>query len=287
LIVLLEWLERFNERVGREGVPHAGRPLLAWLDWCKETGATFGIDNPKAQEIFTWFEARSPAGSLLIRPIFTGAFYFDAYFWPVVIPKLYGAQILDAGNALVTMPDTVKARLFTNVELLEDFKALWADCLDYGPGVLSLNPWGSVEHFWQRMLLSGDRKLRSAVGDLCCEKPGENAMQSSREACEMFLKAFLARDHGLTEEEARNPKKFYHHLSKILDRILEVAPSPIFSEAKVRLDKFPTVDDRYAGKPYANSDLWNAYKLGQAVAAEVIRSFTMLNNIRAKIATRF
>jgi hypothetical protein len=94
LPVLTEWLEEFNERMGREGVPHVGRPLRAWFQWCGESGATLGIDDPKAQEIFKWFEGRAPAGSLFIRPIFTGAFYFDAYFWPVIVPKFYAARML-------------------------------------------------------------------------------------------------------------------------------------------------------------------------------------------------
>jgi hypothetical protein len=287
LPILLEWLDEFNDRMGREGVPHVGRPMRAWFEWCRETGESLEIADPEAKQIFDWFETRSPAGSLFIRPIFTGAFYFDARFWTVTIPKSYGAGVLNASDALEDMPPTIKQKLFSSAEDVENFKALWADCLDYGLGAASLNQWGSVIHFWQRLIVSGDRKLRSAVGDLCSENPGENAIQSSREACEMFLKAFLARDYGLSEEDARNPRKFGHHLPNLVDKILDVAPTPIFREVKVRLNCFPNVEDRYGGKPYSRTELWDAYKVAQAVAAEVIRVFTKLNNTRAQMATRF
>ena len=73
---LSNWLEAFNQRMGREGVPHIGRPLRAWSEWCGETGESFAIDHPKAQQIFRWFESNSPLGSLNFPSVFTGAFYF-------------------------------------------------------------------------------------------------------------------------------------------------------------------------------------------------------------------
>jgi hypothetical protein len=291
--VLSEWLEAFNERMGREGVPHLGRPLRAWSEWCRESGESLEIGDPKAQQIFEWFEGRSPAGSLFPASVFTGAFYFDAYFWPVCIPMVYGTHSLSASDSLASMPAITKTKLFANPEDLGSFKALWADCLDYGQGLLSLNreaapasvldagqkePPGS---FWRGLVISGDRMLRSAVEDLCKDSPGENALQSSRMAFEMFLKAFLARDHGLSEDDARN---ISHDLSKLMGKVLEVTPNQVFREANTRLDGFPNVTDRYAGKPYSNSELWNAYKVAQAVAAEVIR---VLANTRGTITTRF
>lgn len=292
--ILSAWLESFNQRMGREGVPHVGRPLRAWSEWCRETGESFEVDHPKAKQIFQWFESRSPADSLYLPSVFTGAFYFDAYFWPVHIPIMYGTQMLEGRDALSNMPPITKERLFGSTDDLENFKALWADCLDYGHGLRDLNlaremlaafAGVGVAYFWQRLVVSGDRKLRSAVEDLCEQRPGANAMQSSREACEMSLKAFLARDDGLTEDDAR--KNFGHDLSKLLERILQITPNnQIFSEAKGKLNSFPNVGDRYAGKTYHDSDLWDAYKVAQAVAAEVIRAFTK-RNTRGRIATRF
>jgi hypothetical protein len=278
--ILSEWLESFNQRMAEQEVPHIGRPQRAWFEWCKETGESFGFDHPKANQILDWFAARSPRGSLSFPSIFTGAFYFDAYFWPVDIPTIYGVQVLEGRDALSSMPVTLIERLFGSTDDLENFKALWRDCLDYGQGFRGLNLVDNATDFWQRLTVSGDRKLRSAVKDLCAQRPGENAMQSSREACEMSLKALLARDQGLTEEDA---KKIGHNLSKLLERILQIAPSQVFSDASVKLSSFPNVEDRYAGQTYLPSDLWDAYKVAQTVAAEVIRAFTK----RTKRATRF
>jgi hypothetical protein len=281
--VLSEWLEAFNQRMGQEGVPHLGRPLRAWLEWCQETGESVGIDDPKAKQIFGWFEAHSPEESLNAPSVFTGAFYFDAYFWPVDIQILYGTQKLEGRNALLSMPASTMEKLFRSADDLDNFKALWADCLDYGYGLRGLHL-GHATDFWQRLVQSGDSKLRSAVEDLCKPIPGPNAMQSSREACEMFLKAFLARNDGLIEDEAR--KKYGHDLSKSLDRIIAITPNQIFTEARKRLNSFPAVEDRYKGKTYSGSDLWSVYKVAQTVAAEVIRGFTT-QNVRAQLATRF
>jgi hypothetical protein len=274
--VLSEWLESFNQRMGREAVPHIGRPMRAWSEWQQETGESFGFDHPKAKQIFQWFDSRSPAGSLCHPSVFTGAFYFDAYFWPVRIQITYSAQMLEPRDALSTMPPSTKERLYGSPDDLENFNTLWADCLDYGYGLRELNLAGSPTDFWQCLAVSGDYKLRSAVKDLC-EPGGANAMQSSRESCEMFLKAFLARYDGLTEEDAKNPKKFGHDLSKLLVRILQIKPDQIFSEASGKLSSFPNVEDRYASRTYGGLDLWNAYKVAQAVAAEVIRTFTKRN----------
>jgi len=104
----------------------------------------------------------------------------------------------------------------------------------------------------------------------------------------MFLKAFLARFDGLTEEQARDPKKYYHDLSKLLQRILAIAPNPIFQEAEPRLESLPEVRGRYAGKKYPGSELWAAYKVAQCVAAEVIRALAQRKpSATEKMATRF
>jgi HEPN domain-containing protein len=284
--ILLNWLESFDRRMALEEVPHRARPIRAWCEWCRETGESFGIEDPKAKQIFQWFELHSPPGALYVPSVFTGAFYFDAYFWPVDIPMVFGTQALESRDTLAGMPATTQRRLFEAPDDLEDFKALWADCIDYGHGYRDLHLEFGATEFWQRMIVSADRKLRSAVEDLCKPSPGENAMQSSREACEMALKGLLARDHSLTEDDAKNPKKFYHDLSKLLEAVLHVAPNQIFSEAKARLCVFPSVGDRYAAKPYRSSDLWASYKIAQAIAAEVMRAFTP-RNTRKQIATRF
>jgi hypothetical protein len=280
---LSEWLEAFNQRMGQEGVPHLGRPQRAWLEWCRETGERFGSDDPKAKQIFGWFESQSPEDSLSVPNVFTGAFYFDAYFWHVDIRILYGTQKLVGRDVLLSMPASTMEKLFRSVDDVENFRALWADCLDYGYGIRCLHL-DHVTDFWQRLVQSGDSKLRSAVENLCKPMPGPNAMQSSREACEMFLKAFLARNDGLIEDDAR--KKYSHDLSKLLDRIIAITPNQIFTEARKRLSSFPAVDDRYKGKVYPGSDQWSAFKVAQTVAAEVIRGFTT-QNVRAQLATRF
>ena len=81
--------------------------------------------------------------------------------------------MLDGREALPSMPATTKDRLFGSADDVENFKALWADCLDYGDGVRDLclgqnmlEISGGPTDFWQRVVISGDRKICSAVEDL-------------------------------------------------------------------------------------------------------------------------
>jgi hypothetical protein len=102
----------------------------------------------------------------------------------------------------------------------------------------------------------------------------------------MFLKSFLARNDGMSSEDAKNSRKFGHNLPGLVGRILQVSPTPLLAEVEKRLNRFPEVADRYTGRTYNNLELWNAYKVAQVAAAEVIRAFTQ-QNTRSRIASRF
>jgi len=139
------------------------RPLRAWRDWCKETSQSFGMDDPEYLEIQRWFEEHSPEGALAFPLLFQGAFYYDAYFWPVQVHLLLGIARVTLEDALQGMPATTKAGLFGNPNDLEDFKALWADCLDYAYGLSELGISENPQELWERLVASGDRELQSAA----------------------------------------------------------------------------------------------------------------------------
>ena len=86
-------------------------------------------------------------------------------------------------------------------------------------------------------------------------------MQSSRESCEMFLKALLARDHGLTEEDAQ--KKYSHNLAKLVDRALQRTSNAILSEARktgLAVSLKSVIDT--LERPTILLGLWSSYKVG-------------------------
>src|SRR5579872_3899250 len=91
-----EWLELQNQRMGDEGVPYPRRPFKAIENWTLENGCSISFPSPTADRVFSWFESHSPKGAHAIGAMFTGAFYFDAYFWKVPIPIAYGTVKINA-----------------------------------------------------------------------------------------------------------------------------------------------------------------------------------------------
>jgi hypothetical protein len=266
-----------------EGVPYIERPFRAWLKLSAEHRCAYEFRSPTSAYIFKWFEESSPAGAHFVPHFFVGTFYFDAGFWPVAIPYFAGQQMLDGRKAVSDMPDAIWERLVTNNEHVENFKALWADCLDYGVGVREFRSQGvSANEPWRKFLLSADKELNATVSMLCRFQPESKAIESARMAVEMFLKAALCHA-GMSYDAA---VKLSHRLDKSLTAVLDKFPDSPLRELFTRLDTFPPVSDRYEAKEYGKQQLWLAYKLAQFTGAEFVRTLTG-RNLRAQIASRF
>src|SRR5689334_9624564 len=91
-----EWLQNINARFRSQNVPPKQRPWLAWQQWTKETRQTLSLGDDALRRIFSWFEHNTRAGSQYIGPFYTGAFYYDSCFWPVIIPLVFGRVQLNA-----------------------------------------------------------------------------------------------------------------------------------------------------------------------------------------------
>ena len=70
-----------------------------------------------------------------IGAIYTGTFYYDACFWPVFIPVVFGQAKLNIRDSLKTMPQNIQNRLWSKRDEVVNFAAFWADCVDYGLGI--------------------------------------------------------------------------------------------------------------------------------------------------------
>jgi len=90
------WLQSTNARYRSEEIPHRHRPFKALSDFSREFNCSIDLAPPTANTIFEWFEAHSQPGSHAVGALFTGAFYFDACFWPLYIPLGYGTFTLNA-----------------------------------------------------------------------------------------------------------------------------------------------------------------------------------------------
>jgi hypothetical protein len=267
-----DWLEQINEGFGERNIPHGQRLGLALMEWASYARVSLTLDDNAAKVIVAWFKKNTKAGSQHIGALYTGAFFYDTCFWPVLVPIVIGTVRLNASDSLTTMPETVKARLRRDRNKAIEYACVWADCVDYGCGIERLAGGSGARQFAGELCQSGDQQLNATVALLLGETPNPKAMESARMATEMFLKAFLASRAGLTEKDAKD--KIGHSVQEALNRCLTVEPHSQLRVIRPQIGCFPDIGDRYKGTKKAPVQLWQAYAVAQFTSATVVRSAT-------------
>ncbi|MCX5804090.1 MAG: hypothetical protein NTU69_11280 [Proteobacteria bacterium] len=272
-----EWLENINKEFSKNDIPHRKRPWLAWGEWSKYTGMPISMNDEVVKKIFYWFEKNTKAGSQQIGSMYTGVFYYDSCFWPILVPIIYGTVRVDARDSLKTMPETIVTRLWGDQGKLFEYISVWADCFDYAFGIDDIKKRRTPGGFAQTLLNSGDQQLKATIALLLENTPNAKAMESARMSTEMFLKAFLAAKAGLTEMEAKD--RIRHDLEKALKECLDVEAKSKLKKIQSNLNVFPGIEDRYKGTYKAPKELWRGYAIAQFIASTVVRSFSGRNII--------
>ncbi len=129
------WLEELNRLLSEKQVPHSARPFEAITELSRVWNCEVNFNSPQVKSIFSWFESHSPKGSHAVGSLFTGTYYFDAYFWRVSIPLAYGIVPLNPLDSIEGASDSVKTQIQTNKERFTDYLFLWVDTMDYGFGI--------------------------------------------------------------------------------------------------------------------------------------------------------
>lgn len=267
-----EWLEQINEELRKRDVPHKQRPWEAWMEWSEYAGVSTSLGDKDVKKIFDWFEKNTKAGSQYFGPMYVGSLYYDSCFWPIFIPVVMGTVKLEAPNSLRSMPDSIKARLMRDGQEFMNYVAVWADCIDYAFGIEGLCNGKNTSPFGQELFRSGDQQLNATVTLLHEDNPNPKAMESSRMATEMFLKAYLATKAGLTEKGAK--EKIGHSIEKALNMCLDVDKNSELQIIQPGLPVFPKIGDRYKGTDKTQMELWHAYGIAQFTGTTVVRSLT-------------
>ncbi|MBM4066765.1 MAG: hypothetical protein FJ266_14190 [Planctomycetes bacterium] len=267
-----EWLKKTNEGFSKNDIPHQQRPWLAWGEWAKLTGRPIAMNDEDTKRIFYWFEKNTKAGSQQIGPMYTGAYYYDSCFWPIVVPVIYGIVTVNARDSLKTMPSNIANQLWTNRDKLIEYVSVWADCFDYAYGFDDLQKISTYGKFAQELLNSGNQQLNATVALLLERSPNSKSTESARMSTEIFLKAFLASKVELSEKDAKN--KIRHDLERVLNRCLAVDANSELKAVIPNLKLFPGIEDRYKGTDKIPKKLWCAYAIAQFVGATVVRSLS-------------
>lgn len=267
------WLEQINSRFGREAMPYHQRPFHALLQWTELHSCRVVFGSQLYERVQQWFHRHSPPKAHLIGPAFRGAYYYDAYFWKVDIPIVYGTVSLSPWDCMKGIPDTVKVRLKSHRDTALQYLAVWADCTDYGLGrddIFQILP----ASFGKDLFASANDQLEATVSLLHERVPNPRAAESAGMATEIFFKAFIALHRGLTEAEA---KKIGHDVKAALCQCLEAQPSSEIEILKGMLHLLPPVSSRYEARQYHPEQLWDAYAVAQFAGSAVTRSLTDRN----------
>jgi hypothetical protein len=87
---LESWLIAANARYREQDLPPKQRPFQAMLDFTGEFNCSLTHDSPLTRAVFDYFYRNSAPGAHRVGSLFRGAFYFDACFWPVEMPLIFG-----------------------------------------------------------------------------------------------------------------------------------------------------------------------------------------------------
>lgn len=267
-----EWLERMNAQLGAENVPHKTRPWEAWTRWGAESGHVLGLSDPEAKRIFAWFRENTKAGSQQVGPFYVGAFYYDAEFWPIELPIVFGTAVLKPLDWLPTMLDSLKTRLHNTEPYWTGYVETFADCLDVSLLAAKASQDSILPQFARQLLASGGDMLSAAAELLLLKHPNPKALQDARMATEMFLKAFLVAKDGLTEKQVKD--EYSHNIAKAMKRALVLAPGSDFAQMEPELSVFPPIEERYESNKWPNGTLWKGYAVALRTAATVLRLLT-------------
>ena len=226
-IDLQVWLHDANERYRGENIPPRGRPFKALSEFTREFNCSIAMGSPTAKAIFDWFRAHSAPDAHEIGALFTGAFYFDAYFWPLRIPLGYGTVTSNALDCLETMPQAAKDQLAKSKKDLWLLTLHWADCSDYAFGINDIKIEGKLNSKALAFVQNGDKELVGVIAQLITPRPNAKAILALRMSIEIFLKALLIQERNLGDKYL---KRLSHKLEDIDGECFSVTGSTEFSD---------------------------------------------------------
>ena len=150
-----EWLERTERELKEGDVTESERHNVAVILWKK----TVGTGNAKQEDIGTirrWFKNRVDHHAKKIGPIFIGSYFYDEYFWPLVIPLIYGELKWPKIVSLRGMPPRLREKLSKSKSLIE-YSTIYDHCDLYSEKIREFLRRSNASSF----LRSGHDQLRA------------------------------------------------------------------------------------------------------------------------------
>jgi hypothetical protein len=273
---LMEWLEAANLRYQAQELPAIHRPFKACSEYSVDFKQNVMLQSPVADAIFKWFYARSDYEAHLIGRLFSGVFYYDAYFWPLHIPISYGQNKIEPLACLQTMPEALKTQIRKNQQPLDLY---FADCFDYGNAISEIATSVLFTNRAKTLLESADKELIGALTQLIVPRPNTKAILGLRMASEIFMKALLVQDMNLSEQDL---KGLGHRIDVLAQKCFDVTEVDDFKTLANSSSVYPDIADRYQGAARQLSEVGEAVRVTQTIASSVMRRYTP-HNMRATV----
>ncbi|CAM3829979.1 hypothetical protein [Pseudoalteromonas maricaloris] len=265
-------LEKINEEFKLEGVPHIQRSFLAMSKLSKKLGISIQFGSQESDYVSDWFARRSKASALCVGSLFEAAYYYDAEFWTVKIPIIFGVVQAEAYDAL-DMPKVNVELISKNDNKSRSYALFWADCMDFSYGISDLQS-SHDDSFGIQLLGAGFEELRSATSALLAQKVNKRAIMNARMALEMFMKSYLAMKGNIDEKGARN---LGHDLHKALKKVSQVSGKSFPKDVYDSLELYPSINERYSEQKVSTQEIASCYNFALSMGAFVTRTVTDRN----------
>lgn len=258
------WLEGINEVLASEGMIPERRPMEAFRRWCVESQQSMAFGGEATRVIGEWFSRNTAYGMHVRQPFGRAAFYWDMAFVEIAMPLVFGSGQIDPLKLLRNVPVNMIQRLASSSEALNGYFQHFQNA--YGVFVMEENirrlddakpsPVG-------QFVRAAARQLSSATAALLSSPPSSKALEDSRLAVEISIKAVLILKLGHTD--ATLQKQFSHRLVPLRTELLKVKSDPGFTEAELGI--YPEVAARYGDLSTDRASLWKGYALAAQVVA--------------------
>ena len=268
---LLAWLNAANRRHAVEGIEHKGRPFRAMSDFTREHHCSLALDDPMTKRIFDWFYEHSPPGAHQIGAAYTGIHFYDAAFWPVHVPIVFGMVTVNALDCLETMPMQIRHALESVHRDIWTYVVHWVNCMDYGYGQMDLERTSRLRPRALKFLGAAHSEVVGANSQLLESRPNVKAILGMRMATEIFLKAVLVQERDLTDSQLM---KLSHKLEDSANACADSTKETVFEDIAKRVSLYPPVSARYDDTEWSNEAVWQAAALTQLTAATLTRLYT-------------
>jgi hypothetical protein len=270
-VELLAWLTATNRRYGNEGIPHKGRPFRAMSDFTREHNCSIAMDDPLSKQIFDWFYEHSPPETHQARAVYTGVFFYDAAFWSVHVPIIFGTINVNALDCLETMPTQIKHAVKSEHRDIWTYVTHWVNCMDYGYGQMDLTDGSRLQPRALKFLGAAHAELVGANAQLLEQRPNVKAILGMRMATEIFLKTALVQECDLTNSQLM---KISHKLEDAANACAEATKEKVFEDVAKCVSLYPPVAARYDNTEWSHTRVWQAATLTQLTAATITRLYT-------------